>query len=117
MHAHQRPSPYQYNTSPYGIPAYGTVTYQSAPLDTNWHNTWPTVKAIVLGVIMLICSIAIISLDIANLAIEGNKQNGTSTLGMGTGTVGAGVWSGFVSSLAASFILGISMYQSIALIL
>lgn len=108
MHGHQRPLPYLYNTSPYGIPPYGTVAYQVAPLDINWHNAWPSVRTIFLSVIMIICSAAIISLDIANIAIEANKQNGTSKLGSGTAKVGAGIWSGSVSFFAGIFILMIS---------
>ena len=101
MYVHQRPPPHLYNTSPYGIPAYGTVTYQTAPLDVNWHNAWPNIKSILLAAILLICSTVIIGLDIANLAIEGNKQNGTSKLGSGTGKVGAGIWTESISFLAA----------------
>jgi hypothetical protein len=109
MHGHQRPVPYLYNTSPYGIPAYGTVSYQQpAPLDINWHIAWPRVSTVLLSITMLICSAAIISLDIANVAIEGNKQNGTSKLGSGTENVGAGIWSGFISFFTAILILVIS---------
>jgi hypothetical protein len=108
MHAHQRPLPYLYTTSPYGIPAYGTVSYQPPPLDVNWHNAWPTGRSIFLSVTILICSVAVIGLDIANLAIEGNKQNGTSNLGTGTGKVGAGIWCGSISFIAGIFVVSIS---------
>jgi len=108
MHGHQRPLPYLYNTSPYAIPAYGTVPYPPAPLDVTWYSSWPSVRTALLSVTMLICSAAIISLDIANVAIEANKQNQTSKLGSGTGKVGAGIWSGSVSFLAAIVILVIS---------
>lgn len=104
MYAPQRSSPYLYNTSPYGIPAYGTVSYQVAPLDINWYHTWPNFKSIFLAIAIIICSAAVIGLEIANLAIEGSKENGTSQLGLGTGKVGVGIWSGFVSFLAAIFI-------------
>ena len=57
---------------------------------------------------MLICSVAIIGLDIANIAIEANKQNGTLTLGSNTGKVGAGIWSGSITFSAALFVLAIS---------
>lgn len=105
MHGHQRYSPYLYNTSPYDIPAYGTVSYQVAPLDVNWYNTWPKFKSILLSIAIIICSMAVIGLEIADIAIEGSKENGTSQLGLGTGKVGAGIWSGFVSFIAAIFIL------------
>jgi hypothetical protein len=108
MYAQQRSSPQFYNTSPYAIPAYGTVTYQVAPLDVNWYKTWPRVTSILLSITMVICSTTIIGLDIANTAIEGNKQNGTSKLGSEPGKVGAGIWSGSLFFLSAIFILAIS---------
>jgi hypothetical protein len=111
MYSQQRPLPQLYNTSPYAIPVYGNIAYQVAPLDINWYSTWPSAKSICLSVVMIICSTTIISLDIANLAIEGNKQNGTSKLGSGTGQVGVGIWSGFIYFLTAIFILGISKYR------
>jgi hypothetical protein len=101
-----RSSPHLYDTSPYVIPV-GTV-YEAVPLDINWYNTWPSIKSICLSIPMIICSTAIIGLDIANIAIEGNKQNGTSQLGSGTGKVGAGIWCGAISFLAAVFILVVS---------
>ena len=108
MRGYQHPVPYLYNTSPYSLPAYGTVSYQPAPLDVNWHSAWPTFRSILLSAVMIISSTAIIGLDIANIAIEGHKQNGTSKLGSGTGKVGAGVWSGSVSFFAAISISAIS---------
>jgi hypothetical protein len=107
MYTRQRASPQLYATSPYGIPAYGTVTYQAAPLDVTWYNAWPSTRSILLAITMIMCSTAIIGLDIANIAIEGNKQNGTAKLGSGPGKVGAGVWSGSISFLAAIFMLTI----------
>lgn len=110
MYSYQQPSPYVYNTSPYGIPAYGTVSssYQSALLDINWQRTWSSIKSICLSIAMIICSTAIIGLDIANIAVERNKENGTSKLGSGTGKVGAGIWSGSITFFTALFILVIS---------
>jgi hypothetical protein len=105
MHGQQRSSPYLYNTSPYGIPAYGAVSYQVAPLDVNWYKTWPNFKSILLSIAIIICSTAVIGVEIANIAIEGSKQNGTSQLGSGPGKVGVGVWSGFISFISAIFIL------------
>jgi hypothetical protein len=105
MRGHQRSSVHFYNTSPYAIPAYGPVTYQAAPLDVNWYNTWPSARSILLSITMVICSTAIIGLDIANIAIEGNKPNGTAKLGSGTGKVGAGIWSGSICFFTAIFIL------------
>jgi hypothetical protein len=105
MHGHHRSSPYLYNTSPYAIPSYGNVAYQVAPLDITWYNTWPKFKSIILSIGIIICSTAIIGLDIANVAIEAGKQDGTSKLGSGPGKVGAGIWSGSMSFLAAIFIL------------
>ncbi len=112
MHGHRRtPSPQFYQTSPYGIPPYGIVSYQTVPLDVHWYKTWPSVKSIFLVALMIICSTAIISLDIANIAIEGSKQNTTSRLRLETGKVGAGIWSGSVVFLAAIFILAISKWK------
>ncbi|CAF2634777.1 unnamed protein product [Rotaria sp. Silwood2] len=105
VHAHQRPLSYLYATSPYTIPAYGTVPSQPVLLDVNWYNSWPRIRSIMISITMLICSSTIIGLDIANLAIEGNKQNGASKLGSGTANVGAGIWSGSISFLAAIFII------------
>ncbi|CAF1078390.1 unnamed protein product [Rotaria sordida] len=85
MHPHKRPLSYIYTTSPYTIPSFETVSSQPVLLDVN-------------------CS-TIIGLDIANIAIEGNKQNETSKLGSGTATVGAGIWSGSISFVAAIFII------------
>ena len=105
MHGHQRSTGYLYNASPYGIPGYGNVAYQVTPLDITWFNTWPKFKSILLSTAIIICSTAVIGLDIANVAIEAGKENGTSKLGSGPGKVGAGIWSGSVSFIAAVFIL------------
>jgi hypothetical protein len=105
MSSHQRSSPDLYNTSPYVIPVYGTVPYEIVPLDINWYSKWPSLKSVCLSITMIIFSTTIISLDIANTAIEGNKQNGSSKLGSGTGKVGAGIWSGSIDFFAAIFIL------------
>jgi hypothetical protein len=108
MYSHQRSSLDLYNTSPYVIPAYGTIPYVAAPLDINWYKKWPSFKSLCLSITMIIFSTTIIGLDIANTAIEGNKQSGSSKLGSGTGKVGAGIWSGSIDFLAAIFILVIS---------
>ena len=111
MYGRQRSSPYIYNTPPYVIPAYGPVAYQTTPLDVTWHNAWPKFKTILLSIAIIICSTVVIGLEIANLAIEGSKQNGTLQLGLGPGKVGAGIWSGFISFLAAIFILVIGKHE------
>lgn len=109
MHAQPPPLPYFYYTSPYTVPAYGTVSSsQMVLLDVNWRNSWPTVRTAIISFLMLISSAAIIGLDIGYMAIEGNKSNGTSKLGIGTSNVGAGVWSGTVSFIAGIFIVTIS---------
>ncbi len=109
MLAPQRASPI-YQIGPYGNPMQGTVAFRAASLDVNWSDTWPIIRSILLGSIMLISSAAVIGLEIANLAIEGNKSKyGTSELGGNTAEVGAGLWSGSISFLAAIFILVISM--------
>ncbi|CAF1076850.1 unnamed protein product [Rotaria sordida] len=105
MHPHKRPLSYIYTTSPYTIPSFETVSSQPVLLDVNWYNSWPSTRSIIISVTMLICSSTIIGLDIANIAIEGNKQNETSKLGSGTATVGAGIWSGSISFVAAIFII------------
>ncbi|CAF1588462.1 unnamed protein product [Rotaria magnacalcarata] len=105
MHAQQQSMPYMYYTSPYSIPAYGTISSSQVVIsDVNWRNSWSNIRSLVISVTLLFCSTAIIGLDIANVAIEANKQNGTSKLGSGTATVGAGIWSGSVSFMAAIFI-------------
>ncbi|CAF0912815.1 unnamed protein product [Rotaria sp. Silwood1] len=112
MPAHQRPLSYIYTTTPYTIPAYGTVSTQPILLNVNWYSSWPSIGSIIISVTMVIFSSTIIGLDIANIAIEGNKQNGTSKLGLGTATVGAGIWSGSISFLAAIFIIAIIFIQN-----
>ena len=107
MYVPQRPGPYIYNAPPYGIPTYATVSYPPSSIDIHWFNAWPRVRTILLAITMLICSAAIISLDIANLAIEGNKSNDTSKFGSGPGKVGAGIWSGTVAFVASICILTI----------
>lgn len=104
MHSQRQPSPILYATSPYGIPAYGTVS----SLDINWSNTWSSMRSICLSIAMIICSAAIIGLDIANIAVERNKQSGLSKLGSDTGKVGAGIWTGTITFFTAIFILIIS---------
>jgi hypothetical protein len=99
-----------YHLGPYTNPIQGTMGFRPVALDVNWFDTWPIIRSILLGSIMLISSAAIIGLEIANLAIEGNKNKyGTSELGGNTAKVGAGLWSGSISFLAAIFILVISM--------
>ncbi|CAF2885350.1 unnamed protein product [Rotaria sp. Silwood2] len=85
VHAHQRPLSYLYAPSPYTIPAYGTVPSQPVLLDVNWYNSWPRIRSIMISITMLICSSTII--------------------GSGTANVGAGIWSGSISFLAAIFII------------
>ena len=106
MFAYQQTSP----ITLYGNPNHRTIVFQPTSLDTNWFDTWPIIRSILLGSIMLLSSAAVIGLDIANLAIEGNKGSGIARLGMGPAKVGAGIWSGSISFLAAIFILVISMY-------
>ncbi|CAF1204340.1 unnamed protein product [Adineta ricciae] len=107
MYVPQRPGPYIYNAPPYGIPTYATVSYPPSSIDIHWYNAWPRVRIILLAITMLICSAALISLDIANLAIEGSKSNDTSKFGSGPGKVGAGIWSGTVAFVASICILNI----------
>ena len=59
---------------------------------------------------MLISSAAIIGLEIANVAMEYNKDNDFKRLGMDTSKVGAGIWCGSISFLAAIFIVVTSKY-------
>ena len=112
MHVQPQPIPYVYTASPYGAPAYGTVAYQTAPLDVDWFNAWPRVRSILLAVAMLLSSAAVIGLDITNVVIESHKSNGTSKIGLATGKVAAGIWCGSVSLSAAIFILAIGTCQS-----
>ena len=110
----QRPSTI-YPTFPHGNHAYGTVSIRSSPVDVNWFDTWPIVGSILLAIIMIFSSAAIIGLDIANVAIEGKKQNGAAALGLDSAKVGAGIWSGSISFLAAIFIFVTSMYINLYL--
>ena len=109
MYEHRRSPTQFYYTAPYAVPAYGNACYPvvEVPLDINWYRTWPKLISIFLGIVILMCSMAIIGLDIANVAIEANKQNGGSKLGSDGSKVGAGIWSGALSFFAALFILGI----------
>ena len=110
MQVQPQPIPYVYAASPYGAPAYGTVAYQTAPLDVDWFNAWPRVRSILLAVAMLLSSAAVIGLDTTNIIIESNKPNGTSKIGLATGKVAAGIWCGSVSLAAAIFIIAIGTY-------
>jgi hypothetical protein len=107
-----------YPMPPYGNLVQGTINFRPTILDVNWSNTWPIIRTILLGSAMLITSAAIIGLDIANLAIEGNSELlgvSISRLGVGTAKVGAGIWSGSISFLAGISIIVISMYISLKL--
>ena len=94
-----------YPFNPYIYPTQRTVAFQRPPLDVNWFNAWPIIRSILIGSVMLLSSAAIIGLDIANLAIEGNKNAPLKHLGLGTAKVGAGIWSGSISFIAAIFII------------
>jgi hypothetical protein len=107
MLAPQRTGPL-YPLHSYAYPNQGTVTFQSTIFDVNWYETWPIIRSILVASMMVLSSAAIIGLDIANLAIEGSKTGGSAMLGSGTAKVGAGIWSGSISFLAAIFIIMIS---------
>jgi hypothetical protein len=107
MLAPQRTGPL-YPLHSYAYPNQGTVTFQTTIFDVNWYETWPIIRSIFVASMMVISSAAIIGLDIANLAIEGSKTGGSAMLGSGTAKVGAGIWSGSISFLAAIFIIVIS---------
>ncbi len=108
MLAPQRTAPL-YPLHTYVYPNQRAMAFQPAILDVNWIETWPIIRTILLGSMMLLSSAAIIGLDIANLAIEGGKSGGpTAMLGVGTAKVGAGIWSGSISFLAAIFVIRIS---------
>ncbi|CAF1018498.1 unnamed protein product [Adineta ricciae] len=78
---------------------------QPVVIDPYWSTTWPTIRSILLSFLMLISSAAIIGLEIANVAMEYNKENDFKRLGMDTSKVGAGIWCGSISFLAAIFIV------------
>ena len=106
MYEHRRSPTHFYYTAPYAVPVYGSVPYPAeTALDVNWYTSWPKLMSLFLALVIIICSAAIIGLDIANVAIEASKQNGASKLGSDTGKVGAGIWSGSMSFFAAIFIL------------
>lgn len=103
---YRSPSPPQmYNVPLYNVPPYGPVIYQTAPIGARWPKKWPNFRFVFIGIGLLLCSSTIIGLDIANIAIEGNKQNGTSKLGHSTDKVGAGIWTGCITFISATFIL------------
>ncbi|CAF0790898.1 unnamed protein product [Adineta steineri] len=111
MFAQQRISPL-YTVPMYGYSAHKTVPYYLSTMDINWTDTWPTIRTILLSSIMFICSLAVIGLDIANLAIEGSKTNTSPEIGMSPAKVGAGIWCGSISFLAALFIFMIIFVQN-----
>ena len=92
----------------YAYPNRNTVAFQQSIIDVKWYETWPTIRSIFLGGMLMLTSAAIIGLDIANLAIEGGKAGGSAMLGAGTAKVGAGIWSGSITFLTALFIIAIS---------
>lgn len=99
--------PEMYWQSPYEQAVYPTVTYPVVPVVADWYNEWPRIRSILLAVTLILSGMAIVGLDIANLAIEGNKSNDTARIGLGTDKVAAGVWSGSTVVLAAGFILAV----------
>lgn len=108
MYGQQRFMPDMYWRSPYENSIYPTVAYPVVPFAIDWYNEWPKKRSILLAIALLLSGMAIIGLDIANLAIEANKFNDTARIGLGTDKVGAGIWSGSTVILAAAFILFIS---------
>lgn len=107
MYDHRRSPTHFYYTAPYAVPVYGNVPYPvETAVDVNWYTSWPKSMSLFLALVIIICSAGIIGLDIANIAIEANKQDGASKLGSDTGKVGVGIWTGSISFFAAFFILG-----------
>ena len=105
-----------YPTNQYFYPNPRTSIYPTTLIDVKWSISWPTIRTILLGCVMLLTNAAIVGLDIANLAIEGTKDPLFKRLGYGTSKVGAGIWSGSISFLAAIFIIVISMKDCPSLI-
>jgi hypothetical protein len=97
-----------YPTNQYFFPNTRTTVFPQPILDVNWFDTWPIIRSIFLGSIMVLSSSAIIGLEIANVAIEGNKDGSIKQMGLGTAKVGAGIWCGSISFIAAIFIIVIS---------
>jgi hypothetical protein len=95
-----------YPMHPYGSTIHGAVAYRPSPLDVNWSDTWPIIRTILIGSMMLLSSAAIIGLDIANLVTVGNNNG---ILGGSTTKVGAGIWTGCISFVAGIFVTMISM--------
>lgn len=108
MHGNRHFIPEVYTTSPYALPSgYATVSYPVKIPKQDWQYKWPTVRFIILAISLIISSVTIISLEIANLAIDAHKFNHTSSFYVGTNKVAVGVWSGFISVIAGAFILSI----------
>lgn len=99
-------------TNQYFYPNPRMTTYPPMLIDVRWSVSWPKIQSILLGGVMLLTNAAIIALDIANLAIEGSKDPLFKRLGFGTSKVGAGIWSGSISFLAACLIIIISMKEN-----
>ena len=104
-----QPIPGIYPANHYFYPNVRGPLTTSVFVDVNWTLSWPTIRTIVLGSFMIISSAAIVGLDIANLAIEGTKDAASKFFGLGTAKVGAGIWSGSISFIAAVLIVTISM--------
>lgn len=108
MFGHQQRIPVIYPASQYFYPNPRVPFTQSALVDFNWTLSWPIIRTILLGSFMIIINAAIVGLEIANLAIEGTKGSNASFMGYGTARVGAGIWTGSISFIAAIFIIVIS---------
>jgi len=100
-----------YPTTSHVRPNIAGTQFKIAVPDANWYKTWPKSSSSLLGSLLLITSAAIIGLDIANLAIEGKKDDSylLKGLGLGVAKVGAGLWAGCSTFLAGILVLVIGM--------
>lgn len=98
-----------YTTSPYAAPRtiYTRKGYVEETIPIFSYHKGSTYRVIILAVLLILSSVTIMSLEIANVAIDGNKVNQGSLSFVSTDKVAAGIWCGFISLLAATFILSI----------
>ncbi|UJR16101.1 hypothetical protein I4U23_003013 [Adineta vaga] len=94
-----------YSGLSYSYPGHKTRIVQPIVLDSNWLDTWPTIRSVLLGSLMMFSSAAVIALEIANVSIESNKDDNVEKLGMDPSKVGVGIWCGSISFLASICIL------------
>ena len=72
------------------------------PVDIAWKEAWPFLVSNIIASLMLVCTIIIIALEIASLAIS------TSSFYGNTASTGAGIWCGVDFLFAAGALIILS---------